>query len=234
MTGYLLWVVAGVVAAGLATRWQGRSFALEPATRQEIALAALLGALLGAHLLQLPADAFGWHAPPPPGLPAEVSPFGGRTVLGGLIGGWLAVEWQKRRLGVRSATGGGFALPVALALGFGRLGCIAAGCCAGVEWAPGWFATTDVAGVPRVPVQAIEAGFHFVAAGLLALAARRRWAQSRRLAIYFTAYAALRFGLEFRRQHPVVLLGLTWHQWLALVLFGIAGSTWWRRRVTGS
>lgn len=228
--GYFAWVATGIVLAALAARWQGRSTDLDAVTRQSIAFAALLGAIAGAYLLELPADLFGWHPPPPPGIGADVAPLGGRTVVGGLIGGWLAVEWQKRRLGVRQSTGGDFALPLALALGCGRLGCLSAGCCAGVECAPGWFATVDAAGVPRVPIQLVEAAFHFAAAILLAIAARRRWWSSRRLAAYLAVYAALRFTLEFWRQHPQVALGLSWYQGLCVVLFTIAGGAWWRRR----
>ena len=39
----------------------------------------------------------------------------------------------------------------------------------------------------------------------------------------------VRFLLEFWRQHPPVALGLSWHQFLSLALFGLAGGTWFVR-----
>ncbi|MFY9346099.1 MAG: prolipoprotein diacylglyceryl transferase family protein, partial [Planctomycetota bacterium] len=152
------------------------------------------------------------------------------TVLGGLLGGWLAVEAWKWRAGVRLATGGDFALPLAMALACGRIGCWFAGCCAGAPCADGWLATTDAAGVPRFPVQLLEAAFHFVAVVVLAVLAKKNVWPAQRLGAYLACYAAVRFVLEFRRQHPPVALGLSWHQFLALALFALAGTTWWRRR----
>lgn len=227
--GYFCWVSAGLVLAALAFRWQPRAVALPPHERQALRLAALAGAIVGAFALQLPADLAGLCAPPPAALGGDALPLGGRTVLGGLLGGWLAVEIRKKVAGIRQPTGGEFALPLALALCCGRMGCLAAGCCAGAQCPPAWYATLDAAGVPRFPVQLLEASFHGAAAVVLAAAARNGWWATRRLAAYLTCYAVVRFLLEFWRQHPAVALGLTWHQFLALALFALAGSTWWSR-----
>jgi phosphatidylglycerol:prolipoprotein diacylglycerol transferase len=232
--GYALWVAAGLLLAGIAARWQKEGSGLEPAQRSRLALVALVGAILGAYGLQLPADLFGWNAPPPAGVAGDGMPLGGRTVLGGLLGGWLAVEVQKRRAHIRRPTGDEFALPLALALACGRLGCLAAGCCAGVPCEPGPWAWVDAAGVSRVPVQAIEAAFHFGAAVLLACGSRRGWQPGRRLLLYFAAYAVVRFALEFWRQNPRVVAFLTWHQMLAMLLFVLASAAWVQRTQAGS
>ena len=68
------------------------------------------------------------------------------------------------------------------------------------------------------------------AAVALAIAARRRFWPERRLAAYLALYALVRFALEFLRLHPPIAFGLSWYQFLALALFGLAGATWWRRR----
>ena len=228
---YTVWVAIGIALAALAARWQRDDAGLPAPVRARLLLWAVGGAILGAYGLQLPADLLGFAAPPPPSLHApDAAPLGGRTVLGGLLGGWLAVEFGKRRLGVRTPTGDAFALPLALALGCGRLGCAAAGCCAGVRCAPHWWAYVDAAGEPRLPVQVAEAGFHFAAAAVLAIAARRGLWRGRRLAAYLALYAVVRFLLEFARENPPVLLGLSWHQLLAIALLLLAGGTWWRRR----
>ncbi len=229
MIGYTAWVLVGLLLAFAAMRWQPRALMLAAGERAVLRFAAIGGAVLGAYGLQLPADLWGWNAPLPAGFGGDALPLGGRTVLGGLLGGWLGVEVGKRLAGVRQPTGGDFALPLALALGCGRLGCLCAGCCAGRVCDAAWYATRDADGVPRLPVQALEAGFHFVAAIALAALAVRGRLPTQRLAIYLTAYAVVRFLLEFWRQHPVVALGLSWHQFLALALLALAGGTWLRR-----
>ncbi len=230
MIGYTLWVALGIALAALAARWQGPTAGLPSPQRAALLLCAVGGAILGAYGLQVPADLLGWSAPPPVGVQlGDQLPLGGRTVLGGLLGGWLAVEWGKRRQGIVQPTGDAFALPLAIALGCGRLGCATAGCCAGRPCEPIWWAWVDAGGTPHLPVQWAEALFHFAMAAWLVLAARRGSAVGRRLAVYLTGYAAVRFLLEFVRLQPVVVLGLTWHQGLALALFALAGTTWWQR-----
>jgi phosphatidylglycerol:prolipoprotein diacylglycerol transferase len=136
----------------------------------------------------------------------------------------LVVEVVKRRIGVSGATGDRFALPLAIALSFGRMGCASAGCCGGIA-CDAWWTWHG-----HVPVQFIEVLFHTTAAGLLALAAWRQWGSGRRLAIYLTLYAILRFVLETWRGNPPAALGLTWYQFLAIALGLLAGGTWWLRQ----
>lgn len=224
---YPLCILIGLALAAWAGSRQPPTPGIDPALRARLAFAAVIGAILGAYLLQLPADLLGWAAPAPDGLEGTL-PLGGRTVLGGLLGGWVGVEVAKRVLQVTQPTGDGFALPLAIALACGRVGCALAGCCQGVACAPTWWAIAHD-GVARVPVPLIEAAFHALAALALWCAARRRWAPGRRLAIYLAVYAVLRFALEFQREHPPAFLALTWYQWLALALFALAGGTWWAR-----
>src|SRR5215469_9709215 len=63
-----------------------------------IALWALFGGLVGAKLGEFLAE--GW--------PISISPLtifdataGGRALLGGLLGGWVAAELSKRKMGIR-------------------------------------------------------------------------------------------------------------------------------------
>lgn len=220
----------GIAAAGFVARMQRDEVTTTRDQRFRLTLAAVGGAILGAYLLELPADLLGWSAPAPAGGSGDDAPLGGRTVLGGILGAWLAVEAIKPRLAIRFPTGDAFALPLAIALAFGRTGCLLAGCCAGVECSPSALAWNDLHGTPRVPVQAIEILFHGLAAGALFVAAKRRAARGRRLAIYVTGYAALRFALEFWRPHPRVIAGLSWYQVLAIALASLGAVTWWRRR----
>ena len=221
---YSLWVALGILAAFLASRGQPADRPELAPHRQALFTAAMIGAVLGAFLFELPADLAGW-AWVPPDAPKDLLPLGGRTVLGGLLGGWLTVEAVKWRRGIRDPTGDRFALPLALALAFGRLGCTSAGCCAGQTCVTETWWTWH----GRIPVQPMEVAFHAGCALALWWAARRGWATGRRLAIYLTVYGVVRFALEFARENPPIALGLTWYQFLALALVVLAGGTWFHR-----
>jgi phosphatidylglycerol:prolipoprotein diacylglycerol transferase len=199
---YGVWILLGLAAAGLVRRMQPPEPAAIRGHRSELLLAAAVGAVLGAFLADLPAGWFGWDGG------HETHRLGGRTVLGGLIGGWLAVELAKHQLGIRQPTGDGFAAPLAAALACGRLGCLSAGCCG-----PSWVTLTEV-------------GFHAAMVPVLLLLARQGLLAGRRLAAYLTVYAGLRIALEGWRGYPPVALGLTWYQWLALGLMALAGGAW--------
>ncbi|GDY11855.1 hypothetical protein LBMAG53_07330 [Planctomycetota bacterium] len=221
---YQLWVAIGILAAFAVRKLQPDDRPDLAGQRGALTLAAVIGAVLGAFLLELPADLLGWTSGPD-GAKA-IGMLGGRTVLGGLIGGWVVVELLKWRLGIRGATGDAFAAPLAVALACGRMGCAAAGCCAGSICPDGWWATSGTE--PRWPVQLIEVAFHAAAAGVLLVAAWRGWWAGRRLAGYLAIYAVLRFLLEFLRTNPPAILGLTWYQLLAGMLFMMAAVSWVR------
>ena len=220
---YTLFVGLGVVAALVLGRVGGSA-----PVPGSVRVAALGGAVLGAHLFELPADLWGWTA--------EVSGLGppilGRTVLGGLLGGWIAVELEKKRIGLTRPTGDGFALPLAVGLTFGRLGCVLTGCCPGrvVESGSVWARLPIMAeGPPRFPATLVEAYFHAICAlVLLVMRARAIW-PGRHLALYLTAYSMVRFALEWERENPPIAGPFTYYQLLATALFALSAITLWRR-----
>src|SRR5205823_2404651 len=52
---------------------------------------------------------------------------GGKTIVGGLLGGWAGVELAKKRLGVRHSTGDVYVFPLILGMCVGRVGCFLTG-----------------------------------------------------------------------------------------------------------
>jgi phosphatidylglycerol:prolipoprotein diacylglycerol transferase len=76
--------------------------------------AGIAGGLIGANIAQLV---------------ATDSP--GKSILGGISGGYLAVMAAKRYLGIVRPTGDLFALALAAGEAIGRWGCFLAGCCYG-------------------------------------------------------------------------------------------------------
>ncbi len=230
---YAFFVLSGLGLSALIARALPSPSSVAPADRVWLRAAALTGAVLGAYGFEAPADLFGW-AYRPEGAP-EVGLLGGRTVLGGILGGWGAVELCKAWRGVRGSTGDLFALPLAVALAVGRLGCVTEGCCPGVPVERGsvWALVDGVLHrtPERFPATLLEAYFHVAAAVVLWATRARAWPEGVRFAGYVGAYAVARFALEFARENPRLVLGLSWYQGLSGLLFAAAlvrGASAWR------
>lgn len=91
--------------------------------RWEVIAAAIVGAVFGSRFLGL------WNAMPIGDIRWSLffAPTGGKTIVGGLLGGWLAVEITKRVVGIQSRTGDLFAIPLCIGIAVGRMGCLLAG-----------------------------------------------------------------------------------------------------------
>ena len=127
--GYGACVLLGFVVALWVKRAHERRFGAPagPHTRA-LSVAALIGAAVGAKL------GMALYVPPSEVLSSLASGrfFGdGKTVIGAIAGGFLAVEFAKRRLGVRARTGDAYAVALPVGVGIGRFGCAIAGCCYG-------------------------------------------------------------------------------------------------------
>jgi len=176
--------------------------------------AAAIGALLGSRILGLLeyAPTRGFH-------PTQIFAFtgGGKTIVGGLLGGWLAVELLKRFAHIRSRTGDLFAVPLCLGIAIGRIGCFFAGLADDTCGTP----TTLPWGVnfgdniPRHPTQLYEVAFLL----LLALALYRFNAQPHRegltFRLFMAAYLLWRLLIDFIKPQPL-FHGLNVIQWACL------------------
>lgn len=77
-----------------------------------------------------------------------------------------------------------------------------------------------MAGIPRVPVQLIEAGFNFILFLVLYFYVKKKPRSGRALGIYVIAYSIARFSLEFLRG-DVYRGGFLWlstSQWISLLM----------------
>jgi phosphatidylglycerol:prolipoprotein diacylglycerol transferase len=218
----MLSALAIVVSAIVWSRLLGRQSATRDGRLALVFIATLLGAFVGAKLAFLAAE--GWNA-----REDLVALLTGRSVTGALIGGTLAAEFIKSRLGVVTATGDAFAITVPLAVAIGRIGCISAGCCQGVECDPSWWTVVDGHGHARVPSAQLELGFNAVFLAWVFVAAARGWMPTQRFNIYLIAYGLFRFVHEYWRDD---------HRWLdgfggyhaAAILLVILGLAMFRRR----
>lgn len=186
-----------------------------------IYVAALLGAFLGAKLLYLLVE--GWFDWPLPDRWQRLAT--GKTILGGLLGGYIGVEVAKRFVGYRDATGDWFALIAPLGIAMGRIGCWAHGCCLGRLCAPGSFATIDTESNPRWPAVPVEFGFNIMALLVFCTLRATRKLKGQHFHIYLIAYGLFRAAHEFQRETPRLVGMVTGYQLaaLAVTLFGVVG-----------
>jgi len=220
--GYGLLMLLGIAAsAALWQRLASRGHRIPLLVFVGGLIGAVLGAKLGYFICELPFR-FG-----KPGFWVDV--LVGRTVLGGLLGGYAGVEWAKRESGYKSATGDAFALVVPIGLAIGRIGCLIHGCCLGRVCRPDWYALHDAIGVPRFPVVPAEIIFNLVFAALAWQLHRRGKLHNQLFHIYLIAYGLFRLISEHWRDTPRIGFGVSTYQLLAgLVL--IFGAWRWRQR----
>jgi phosphatidylglycerol---prolipoprotein diacylglyceryl transferase len=121
-----------------------------------IYIAALCGAFLGAKLVYVAAE--GWMHFGAPDVWLQLAT--GKSILGALLGGYVAVECAKKATGYARATGDWFALIAPAGIALGRVGCLLHGCCLGEVCAPAWFTLRDGAGVDRWPAVPVEIAFN--------------------------------------------------------------------------
>lgn len=153
--------------------------------------------------------------------------FGGSVFYGGLIGGLIAggIFIKIRKMPVDIATDCG-AMVIPLFHGFARIGCFFGGCCYGIEWEHGVTFTNSIVesanGVPRVPIQLIEAGFEFLLFTVIfILLTKTNKLRGGLLGLYLLVYSVGRFVLEFWRgdEYRGRLFGLSTSQIISILLF---------------
>jgi len=148
--------------------------------------AAVAGAALGCRLL-------GWLE-----APRLDSGMTGKTIVGGLAGGLIAVELVKKRFGVTSATGDLFAIPLAAGIAIGRIGCFMTGLAdqtyGNVTSLPWGVDFGD--GVARHPTQLYEIGFLAVLVLVLLTFSRRPHVQGDVFKVFMSGYMGWRLLVD--------------------------------------
>lgn len=152
----------------------------------------------------------------------------GKTVLGGLTGGYLGVLVTKRLIGYQAHTGDVFAPAAALGIAVGRIGCFLTeqpGTPTSLPWGfvPPSNVVHKIPNCPQcAPGVALHPSFLYEIVFLVGLYAVLRWLSARvhvpgeLFKIFLASYAVFRFAVEFVRGNQVVALGLTRPQWFLL------------------
>lgn len=200
--GYGLMIAIGIVAGCLIAEYRARKQGLDSDVIFSMILWCLAGGFLAAKILFWITE---WKSiAADPGFMMET--FGsGFVVFGGIIGGIFTggLYCRIRRLSFFQYAD--VILPsVALAQGFGRIGCFLAGCCYGKETA-GFLSVTFLESayapnhVALIPTQLYSSSLDFVHFVLLLVIARNKKKDGQVTACYLILYSVGRFIIEFFR-----------------------------------
>lgn len=202
LTGYLLY--------RRTRRHQGDSLPIS--TRWNLIAAAVIGGLIGARALGLAEESpslllhlHAWNTP------------GGKTIVGGLLGGWLAVELVKRLLQIKTRTGDLLAIPICIGIAIGRIGCFLAGIPDDTYGKPTslpWGVNFGD-GIPRHPTQLYELIFLLLLAWWLHRKSLQPHPQGQIFRIFVAAYLAWRLLIDFLKPQPL-FAGMNMIQWACL------------------
>ena len=200
--GYGLMIAIGILAAYFLAEYRAKKLGLNADTVFGLVVWAVAAGLIGGKLLfyltQIPEILAN------PSILLDVA--NGFVVYGSLIGGVIRAILYCRRKNLSFLAYFDLAMPsVALAQGFGRIGCLLAGCCYGMETEGPFsivFHSSAYApnGVPLVPTQIISSGLDFLHFALLIVfASRYKKGDGQVAGLYMICYSVGRFVLEFFR-----------------------------------
>jgi len=197
---------------------------IDPAERWQVIAAAAFGAVFGSRILAwLDDPLLAWHS----GLT------GGKTIVGALIGGWIAVEAVKAKIGIRVRTGDLLAIPLALGIAIGRIGCFLTGLSDqtyGKATTLSWGVDFGD-GIHRHPTQLYEITFLLLLCPLLfhglKAVARSTWQTGDVFRVFMIAYSLWRIGIDFLKPEPKVL-GMSALQWASLGIVAYCWRDLWR------
>ena len=145
-----------------------------------------------------------------------------KTIMGGLFGGLIGVEFTKWKLKEGQSSGDLFTLPIIMGIFIGRIGCFLSGT---NEFTYGTSTTFFTGmnlgdGLHRHPIALYELVFLF----MLYFVLRRLYNQKKFesgviFQLFMLSYFGFRFFIEFLKPNAFLLLGLSTIQWLCIVCF---------------
>lgn len=199
--GYGLMIAIGIMAAYLVGEYRTKRKGLNQDHVFNFVIWCVLGGFLGSKILYIMTDIRNIIEQPQKLLDFH----DGWVVYGGIIGGIIAAIIYCRIKKIKFTAYFDVLIPsVALAQGFGRIGCFLAGCCYGHETnSPIGIVFHDSSyapnGVNLVPTQLISSGLNFIHFIILIWFSKKKKADGQVGALYLILYSVGRFILEYYR-----------------------------------
>ena len=196
-----------------------------------ISVAAVVGGGVGARLItaweHLPYYATLADAPV-----TYVITHSGKSIIGGIAGGYVGIVLAKRALAYTRSTGDCYALAIPLGAAIGRVGCFLSELPLGTPTTLPWgltvspqaaaaFAVCPGCGGPMHPSMVYEIAFHLVAAFLILRFRNHVAVRGDLLKLYLLGAGAFRFLVEFVRGNPEQAFGLTGPQIVLIPLVAL-------------
>ena len=203
--GYGLMIAIGIFAAYIVTEYRARKQGLPYEHVFYIVIWCVLGGFLSAKLLFWITE---WKDVLEDPLYYLKNMMDGFVVYGGIIGGILAGYIYARVKKLNFLAFFDLVMPsVALAQGFGRIGCFLAGCCYGRETSA-WYGVTFEHSpfapnhVSLIPTQLISSAADFLHFFLLLWITKKRKTEGIVVSFYLIFYSIGRFLIEMLRNDP--------------------------------
>jgi phosphatidylglycerol:prolipoprotein diacylglycerol transferase len=233
-------IAVGFLVALWLAALQAKKEGIQPNRIMDLGFYILLAAIIGSrlffilinagHYINHPLDIFKiWE--------------GGLVFYGGVLLAVPVAVWYMKRNGMELwSTADIFAPPIAIGHVFGRLGCLAAGCCHGkaaenLPWGiiftdPECLAPTNIL---LHPTQLYESAGEFIIFIILMMLRNHKSFTGQLFMMYLIFYAVLRFIIEFFRgdvARGFIMSGLSVSQGISLLLLiaGITGYAVLRKR----
>jgi prolipoprotein diacylglyceryltransferase len=184
-----------------------------------IVVACVFGAFVGSKLLAWVESLDAYRAAADPR-----AWFGGKTIAGGLLGGWAGVEIAKRFFGIITRTGDAYVLPLVLGIAIGRVGCFLAGL---PDHTYGTASTLPWAidfgdGIRRHPTQLYEIAFVLILGIVIGFRSLRPYSPGVLFRLFMLGYFCFRLAVEFIKPRETRYFGLSAIQLASLFGVGVA------------
>ncbi len=196
-----------------------------------ISLAAVLGGAIGARVITSweHLEVYGAIADQPF---SEVIEHSGKSILGAIAGGYIAIVLSKRAFGYTRSTGDCYLLAIPVATVIGRIGCffseLPLGTPTDLPWgisvspaAAAAFARCPGCDVPMHPSMLYEILFNLVAIAVILRYRDRVVVPGDAVKLYLVAAGVFRFLVEFVRGNEPQALGLTGPQWVLIPMVAL-------------
>lgn len=220
--GYGTMIAIGILAALLTLSYRSKKQGYDEDSILNMSIIAIICGVLGGKLLYIITEIKNIIADP-----TVLKDFGnGFVIYGAIIGGVIGVYVYCKRKQWGLLRMFDLIMPsVALAQGFGRIGCFFAGCCygkvttspLGVRFKADSLAPSDVC---LLPTQVYSSIFDFLLAAFLFWYSRKEKNEGRVFSLYLVLYSVGRFAVEFLRDDPRGNVGiLSTSQFISIFIF---------------